>query len=120
MRKKKTLEIFLTIIIMAGIILISCDKFPKQEAQKKASKISEIKADNIVSSTSTDKNGVILLMVFNKTKGTARIIFNRETIELINQNPGSGVWYKNNNYELRGKGNDIELKKDGEIVFKSN
>ena len=34
--------------------------------------------------------------------------------------PASGIWYKNDHYELRGKGEEIELTKDGKTVFKKN
>ena len=57
-------------------------------------------------------------MEFNNTKGTASLHFNNETIQLLSQKPASGIWYKNDHYELRGKGNDIELKKEGDVIFK--
>lgn len=56
-------------------------------------------------------------LTFNNTKGTVTLNFNGETSELVAQKSASGMWYKNDMYELRGKGNDLELKKDGNIVF---
>lgn len=58
-------------------------------------------------------------MTFNNTKNTATVVFNNETIELQGQKPASGIWYKNDHYELRGKGEEIELTKDGKTVFKN-
>ncbi|MGR3856347.1 MliC family protein [Chryseobacterium indologenes] len=75
--------------------------------------------DEIVKSTSKDKNGKTLDMTFNNTKNTATVVFNNETIELQGQKPASGIWYKNDHYELRGKGEEIELTKDGKTVFKN-
>ena len=57
-------------------------------------------------------------VLFNNTKATATLNFKGEIIELAQERAASGIWYKNDNYELRGKGNDIELKKDGKVVFK--
>lgn len=74
--------------------------------------------DEIVKSTSKDNSGKTLDMTFNNTKNTATVIFNKETIELQGQKPASGIWYKNDHYELRGKGEEIELTKDGKVVFK--
>ncbi|GEJ46359.1 MliC family protein [Chryseobacterium sp. ON_d1] len=74
--------------------------------------------DEIVKSTSKDSHGKTLEMTFNNTKNTATVVFNNETIELQGQKPASGIWYKNDHYELRGKGEEIELTKDGKTVFK--
>ncbi|MDH6250668.1 membrane-bound inhibitor of C-type lysozyme [Chryseobacterium sp. H1D6B] len=76
------------------------------------------KKDDLVKSTATDSNGQKLDMKFNNTKDTATLIFNGETIELAGQKPASGIWYKNDHYELRGKGESVELSKDGKVVFK--
>lgn len=74
--------------------------------------------DEIVKSTSKNSSGKTLDMTFNNTKNTATVVFNKETIELQGQKPASGIWYKNDHYELRGKGEEIELTKDGKTVFK--
>ena len=42
-----------------------------------------------------------------------------EELELAGQKPASGIWYKNDHYELRGKGENLELTKDGKTVFKN-
>ncbi|MBK1897696.1 MliC family protein [Chryseobacterium paridis] len=74
--------------------------------------------DEIVTSTAKDSKGKTLEMSFNNTKNTATVVFDKETIELQGQKPASGIWYKNDHYELRGKGEEIELTKDGKTVFK--
>ena len=42
-----------------------------------------------------------------------------EQIDLVAEKAASGIWYKNDVYELRGKGEKLELSKDGIIVFKN-
>ena len=73
----------------------------------------------IIKTTLSDKDGKKLNVTFNNIKNTATLVFNGETIELEGQKPASGIWYKNDHYELRGKGNENELHKDGKLIFKS-
>ena len=108
----------LTMTMLTALFLSSCKESPKQENTETTS--SEQVADDIVRSTSTDADGNKLEMTFNNTKGTATLNFKGETIELVAEKSASGIWYTNEHYELRGKGNDIELKKDGELVFIHN
>ncbi len=109
----------LTIAILTVLFINACKKTQKQETAE-TTLIESVKEvdDDIVKSSSTDKDGKKLEMTFNNTKGTATINFNGETIKLVAQKAASGIWYKNANYELRGKGNDVELTKDGKTVFK--
>lgn len=108
----------LTIAIISALFLTSCQETAKQENVETTSTASVEKSqDDIVKTSSTDKDGKTLALTFNNTKGTTTLDFNGETIELVAENAASGIWYKNNQYELRGKGNDIELKKDGKVVF---
>ncbi|PWN70404.1 hypothetical protein C1631_010545 [Chryseobacterium phosphatilyticum] len=74
--------------------------------------------DEIVKSTMIDAKGKKLEASFNNNKETATIVFDGETIELKAQVTGSGIWYKNDHYELRGKGSENELSKDGKVIFK--
>jgi membrane-bound inhibitor of C-type lysozyme len=113
----------------ATIFLTSCNK-EKKAADSTATPVDSVASipsdsaavsgtqDEIVKSTSKDSSGKTLDMTFNNTKNTATVVFNNETIELQGQKPASGIWYKNDHYELRGKGEEIELTKDGKTVFK--
>ncbi|EGV42519.1 hypothetical protein BZARG_2220 [Bizionia argentinensis JUB59] len=57
-------------------------------------------------------------MVFNNTKGTVKAYLDGgEQIDLVEEKTAAGIWYKINQHEFRGKGNDITLRKDGEIIF---
>ena len=111
----KIIKSLLTVAILTTLLAASCTGVSKQE--NAASSTTETVGEEIVTTTSTDQNGQKLEMTFNNTKGTATITFNGETAELEQQKSGSGFWYKNDQYELRGKGNDVDLKKDGELVF---
>lgn len=73
--------------------------------------------DELIESTVKSKEGTELSMVFNNTKGMASLILNGETIELTAERAASGIWYKNDTYELRGKGEQVELTQNGKIVF---
>lgn len=110
----------LTIAMLSALFLTSCKETPKQEkAENRKTETVEKKADEIVTSLLTDKDGKKLEMSFNNTKDIATLKFNGEIIDLVGQKPASGIWYKNDHYELRGKGNNIELTKDGKTVFKN-
>lgn len=90
----------------------------KQSAQDSLT-VNETKSNDIVKTNVTDKNGKKLEMTFNNSKNTATLLFDGETIELQGQKAASGIWYKNDHYELRGKGSENELFKDGKSIFKS-
>lgn len=111
-------KIFLTFSIFGVFLFSACSESPKQVNKESTTieKATEL-TDDIVEITSTGKDGKQLKMAFNNTKGTATVNLNGETIELVQERAASGIWYKNDIYEFRGKGNDIELKKDGKIIF---
>lgn len=108
----------LTIGVIAAFALTSCKETPKKEnAEPTKTETVDSSNDDIETTTSTNKDGEKLEISFNNTKGTATLNFKGEIIELAQERAASGIWYKNDQYELRGKGNDISLKKDGETVF---
>jgi len=108
----------LTIAALGALLLASCKETPKQEnAEVTTTEIVEKTSDDFVTTTTIDKDGKELEVVFNNTQGTATFVFEGETVELPQQQAASGFWYQNDKYELRGKGNNLQLKKDGKIVF---
>lgn len=108
----------LTIAILSILFMNACNESQKKErAKTNSTELIEKTDDDIVKSSLTDKDGEKLEMTFNNAKGTATLNFKGETIELVQERAASGIWYKNDTYELRGKGNDIDLKRDGELVF---
>lgn len=110
-----------SIAIVGSLFLTSCqNNTPSTNASSNPKQTeTPTTVDEIVKSTATSKEGVKLEMAFNNTQNTATLVLNNETIELKGQTPASGIWYKNDHYELRGKGDDVELTKDGKSIFKS-
>ncbi|MBU2949942.1 MliC family protein [Tamlana agarivorans] len=106
----------LTIIIVFSLVLISCKEVQSNETGVKPM---EVVTDEIVESTVTDESGKTLYMTFNNTKGTVTIDFEGEITELKRERTGSGFWYKNDTYNLRGKGESMILKRDDVVVFKN-
>lgn len=109
-----TKKIF-TFAFLIALLFTACTGTPKQE--NKETSTTETISDEVVTTTSTDAEGQKLKVVFNNTQGTATLDFKGETIELTQESAASGFWYMNDSYELRGKGNDMDLTKDGELVF---
>ncbi len=77
-----------------------------------------VKNNPIVKAKSTNAEGKTIDMSFDNNKNTATIVYDGETIELKGQPAGSGIYYKNDHWELRGKGLENELSKDGKVIFK--
>lgn len=108
----------IAIAVLGALFLASCKETPKQEnAEVTTTETVEKAVDEFVTTTTIDKNGKELEIVFNNTKGLATFVFEGETVELQQQKAASGFWYLNDQYELRGKGNNLQLKKDGNVVF---
>lgn len=104
----------LSILMLIALCIMSCKDAVKQNDTEQNKS-----PDKIVTSTLKDKDGKTLTLSFNNTKNIVVLNFNGETIELKSQKPASGIWYKNDLYELRGKGKTVELTKDGKTVFKN-
>lgn len=107
-----------TIAMLTALFFTSCKETPKQE-NNQATKTDTVEktVDEIVTSSLTDTDGNKLEMSFNNTKDIVTVNFKGETIEMARQKSASGIWYKNDHYELLGKGNDIDLIKDGKVIF---
>ena len=109
----------LGVAILSSLFFASCKETSKQENEVVTTETSEKNTDEIVTSSATDKDGKTLEISFNNTKNTATLDFNEEIIELNGEKAASGIHYKNDHYELTGKGENVELKKDGKTVFKN-
>lgn len=105
-------NIFIMILFFVTLIF-SCS-----DSSENKSKV-EVRNDEIITTTFADLTGKKLVIIFNHTKNIATLKLDNETIELNRQRAASGIWYKNENYKLRGKGDKIELQKKGKIVFKN-
>ncbi|MCS4301621.1 MliC family protein [Chryseobacterium sp. BIGb0232] len=115
--------------VLAALTLTSCKQekaTPEASSETQSAEsvnndsiIAAAPANDIVKSTLKDNSGKTLEVTFDNTKDIATLVFNGESLELKGQRPASGIWYKNDHYELRGKGDDVQLSKDGKVVFQS-
>lgn len=106
----------LAITAIASLVLFSCKETPSSTLTAPTSQ-TENGDQTIVTEKLTNPDGSEIEITFNHDTELAMVNFNGETIELESQKPASGIWYKNDQYELTGKGQNLELKKNGEIVF---
>lgn len=108
----------LAIAVVGALAVTSCNQQPKQKkTEQPKTETTEQEATETVNQTLTDSQGNSLEMSFDNAKDVVTLKFAGETVELPSQKPASGIWYKNDQYELQGKGLNIELKKDGKVVF---
>ena len=112
-------KISLILFFTLGILVSSCKQVPEMEKNVEVDSYSETSEDNIRNSSLTNSSGQELYLVYNYTKNVAIIEDNGVQIELANQNPMDGVWYKNDHYDLRGVEYDLILRKDGNIIFEN-
>ncbi|RTE55313.1 hypothetical protein EHW67_01730 [Arenibacter aquaticus] len=114
-------KIVLSITWLAALGLISCKEAPSQENTGSQELEVNHKVNNdIVRTELKDKNGQTLDITFNNRVGIAKVYLNGgEQINSVAEKAASGIWYKNEQYELRGKGVQHELTKEGKTVFKN-
>jgi len=108
---------FLPIVVLSLLSMSACNDKTKQK--NSTPQPTELAIDKIMKSSVSDKEGNQLKLTFNNTKNTAVLIFKDDTIGLSGQRTASGIWYKNDHYELRGKGKQLQLSKDGVVIFKN-
>lgn len=114
-----TKQIFILASITVAAFLASCNQQQKQEnTEGVKTEVTAKSSDDIVTQSLTDNAGNKLDMTFDNSKDIVTITFKGETAELTAQKAASGIWYKNDHLELIGKGNDITLSKDDQVIFK--
>ncbi|MFC5194927.1 MliC family protein [Bizionia hallyeonensis] len=110
---------FLALGVVATLFLNACKETPKQDqAETSTTEVVDNTQDDIVETSSTNDEGQTLQLKFNNSEGTVTLNFKGDMVTLTQEKAASGIWYKNENYELRGKGNDLELTKAGDVIFK--
>lgn len=77
----------------------------------------ELISGNIVSSSVVNQQGERLDMTFNNTRNTAAFLFKGDLIEMKQDTMASGIKYSNPPYEFTEWHGEIQLKKDGKIIF---
>lgn len=81
-----------TTVIATTVFVTSSKEIIKQDSVEKTMEnpTEGVKKDIVINST-TDKNGNVLEVFYNNTKGTATLNYNEETSELADQRPASGI-----------------------------
>lgn len=108
----------LTLSTAALLFLSSCNETKKQDevVTTDTEVVDAARVEDNATSV-TNAAGEKIDITYDNMNGTATVMYNGETVVLPSQKPASGVWYKNDNYELRGKGNDLTLTKDGKVIY---
>lgn len=107
-----------SLVLLASLLLTACED-RSGTAPAGTAHAAEQAQGEIVNATARSADGQVLQMQFNNALDTATLLLGGQTIKLSGQRPASGIWYANSEYELRGKGGDVELKRNGITIFKS-
>lgn len=102
--------------LLLSLSLSSCDNGNNNQV---ITKPEPMVIDEIVNSTAVNKKGEKLEMSFNNTKNIAQVEWQGKKIELAQQPTASGIRYADEHYELMGKGELVNLIKDGKVIFES-
>ena len=75
--------------------------------------------ETLINAEFTCADGMTMSVVFDNGNRTAEVTFDGQTVTLPQQESGSGIRYANDEYELRGKGEDATLTdvKTGKVVL---
>ena len=92
--------------VAIAIFSTSCNSKSKQES-----------SDELIESTVTSTSGQQLEATFDTANELVTIIFEGDTAVLKQQPSASGINYKNDTYEYTEWQNEIELLKNGVVVF---
>lgn len=113
-----TKQAIIAVSVAAAALLASCNPQPAQNGAESANtEVVTPALDTIVTLLLTDSTGNTLEMIFDNPRDVVTIRFNGDSAELASQKAASGIWYSNERYDLSGKGNDIRLTRDGQLVF---
>jgi len=78
---------------------------------------SSLKSNEIISSTTTNKDGISLKYTFNNSDGTCILELNGEIIELKQERMASGIKYSNEHFIYTNWHGETNLFKDGKLIF---
>ena len=100
----------ITFILAATVLLFAtaCNNSKKNQENNEA-----------VATTITNSNGESIHVTYNTEGETVTIVFNGETIVLQQQPSASGIRYANETYTYTEWQDEVELTKDGAVVFTS-
>ena len=106
-------------IALIGLLSSACVHTSQHRVNTTTKSQDNIPRDTVNAQLRDDK-GQILEITFDNSSNSAKIKLNgAEPIILEGQRAASGIWYKNERYELRGKGQQVSLSKDGQVLFEN-
>ncbi len=77
-----------------------------------------LQTQKTITDTISSSTGQELILKFHNDNEAMVLQFQNEDFVLKNQKPASGIWYKGESFEVRGKGKRIEVYKNGKLIFK--
>lgn len=107
--------------LLSAFTLGACTQNQNNEASEETTVPTEVIETNedIIDISYTNENDEKMDVTFNNILNTATVVFGGDTIELKEQKSASGIWYENEQYELRGKAEKVKLLKDDKVVFEN-
>ena len=111
--------IFKTVVASLFVLLFmnACKENVQPENVEKKMNNSELSDNNISKQIYTDKDDQKIEVSYDSKNDTASFMMNGERVELKSERSASGFSYANDQYVLVGKGDKIEITKNGEDVF---
>jgi len=115
----------LVVLFVASLLIFSsCQNRKSNSESGKDSSKSELQSDDsllkkaaIVSSTTTNKDGITLKYTFNNSEGTCVLELNGEIIKLKQERMASGIKYSNEHFIYTNWHGETNLFKDGKLIF---
>jgi len=115
----------LVVLFVASLLIFSsCQNRKSNSESGKDSSKSELQSDDsllkkaaIVSSTTTNKDGITLKYTFNNSEGTCILELNGEIIKLKQERMASGIKYSNEHFIYTNWQGETNLFKDGKLIF---
>jgi membrane-bound inhibitor of C-type lysozyme len=118
-------NVFRILFVASLFIFDSCQNQKSNNKTEKSSVGTEPKTEDsslknieIVSSTTTNKDGISLKLTFNNSDGTCILELNGGMIELKQERTASGIKYSNEHFIYTNWHGETNLYKDGKLIFK--
>ncbi|RFC53405.1 MliC family protein [Brumimicrobium aurantiacum] len=100
------------VLTLSTLLSVSCTYSPSAKTT-----ISTEQNEDTVQTKIENEDGTLNIL-FDNINNTAIIQLNNgEKIKLKSKKPASGMWYANDQYELRGKGEHFDLYRNDKKVF---
>ena len=108
----------LSLLFLITFLLLACNRKGNQDGLNAKQNETSIQNPNgVINRVFKDSNGTKLYLTFDNTKQLAILKYKGDTIVLKSKTSASGFLYTNAQYKLRGKGDSLQLTKDGVLIF---